>query len=373
MVSLFGTLCFSILAVYLLGLLFLAHCWKKLPALRSNPTDGRSNCTVLVPFRNEEKNLPVLLPNLRRCLPNQQPVIFIDDHSGDRGEVLLNEFIRKNGMKHWQCVKSDGIGKKAALQTGIDCSSTGLILTTDADVHIKNGWVQKMTAAFAIPEVQLVAGPVLSISAPGIFARFQRIEWASIGLLTGASYYLGNPLMCSGANLAFRRSAFYAVSGYRGNEHLMTGDDEFLLKKIVREYGPEAAIYSPSPDCLVRTNPLPHVRAWMAQRSRWASKWNAHKELGHALAAAALVLLSLCQFFALLIPFISFSFFGWSLLYGVLKFFFEKAVLGRILRRFGVSVGKIDYFLAGWIYPLMVLITFPRAISGKYTWKGRKN
>ncbi|WP_162343618.1 glycosyltransferase [Cyclobacterium salsum] len=373
MVSLFGTLCFSIMAVYLLGLLFLARCWKKLPELRTSPTNVIPDCTVLIPFRNEEGNLEILLPNLQRHLPNQLPVIFIDDHSEDRGGLLLKTFIKKEGLPHWRCVKSDGIGKKAALQTGINCSSTGLILTTDADVQIKSGWVREMTAAFAMPEVQLVAGPVLSSSASGIFARFQRVEWASIGLLTGVSYYLGNPLMCSGANLAFRRSGFQAVSGYRGNEHLLTGDDEFLMKKIVRQYGPEAVKYNASPDCLVRTNPLPDGWAWMEQRSRWASKWNAHKEVGHAMAAAALVLLSLCQVFSMLIAFISFSFIGWTVLFGVLKFLTEWAVLGRVLRQFGVSGSNGDYFLAGWIFPLMVLITFPRAISGKYTWKGRKN
>ncbi|WP_162415959.1 glycosyltransferase [Cyclobacterium roseum] len=373
MVSLIGTLCFSILAVYLLGLLFLARCWKKLPELPASPTNVLPDCTVLVPFRNEEKNLEILLPNLQRYLPNPLPVVFIDDHSEDRGGRLLKAFIAKEELRHWQYVKSDGIGKKAALQTGMGFSSTGLILTTDADVQVKNGWVQEMTAAFTMPEVQLVAGPVLSSSASGIFARFQRIEWASIGLLTGVSYYLGNPLMCSGANLAFRRSAFYAVSGYRGNEHMLTGDDEFLMKKIVRKFGPEAVTYHPSPDCLVRTNPLPDVWAWMEQRSRWASKWNAHKEFGHAMAAAGLVLLSLCQVFSLLIPFSSFSFIGWTVLYGILKFVTERAVLGKVLRQFGASGSMGDYFLAGWIYPLMVLITFPRAITGKYTWKGRKN
>lgn len=372
MVSLIGTLCFFLLAVYLLGLLFIGRCWKKLPEIRRQSTTGLPDCTLLIPFRNEKGNMVNLLPNLLKHLPNQLSVIFIDDHSEDRGEELVRNFIASEELPHWQCVKSDGFGKKAALQTGIGRSSS-LILTTDADVQVRSGWVEEMTGAFAVPEVQLVAGPVLSSSAAGIFARFQRIEWASIGLLTGVSYYLNTPLMCSGANLAFRKSAFHAVSGYQGNEHLLTGDDEFLMKKIVWQYGPEAVRYNPSPDSLVLTHSLPHPTAWIAQRTRWASKWNAHKEIGHAMAAAILVLLSLCQVFSLVIPFISFSFIGWTISYGILKFLTERAILGRVLRQFGEPAGNGDYFLAGWIYPLMVLFTFPRAITGKYTWKGRKN
>ncbi|MDN3688806.1 glycosyltransferase [Cyclobacterium jeungdonense] len=373
MVSLIGTLCFSILAVYLLGMLFLGRCWNELAKFRIKPANGLPDCTVLVPFRNEEGNLRNLLPNLLMHLPDQLPVVFIDDHSEDKGQELIRKFIASQGLPHWQCVKSNGSGKKAALQSGIGRSSTGLILTTDADVQIISGWVEEMAAAFAVPEVQMVAGPVLSSSAKGIFARFQRIEWASIGLLTGVSYYLKHPLMCSGANLAFRKAAFHAVSGYQGNEHLLTGDDEFLMKKFVRNFGSEAVRYNPSSDSLVLTHPLPHTRAWIAQRSRWASKWNAHKEIGHAMAAAILVLLSLCQVFSLVIPFISFSFIGWTVLYGILKFLTERAVLGKVLQQFGKPGGNGDYFVAGWIFPLMVLITFPRAITGKYTWKGRKN
>lgn len=362
-----------ILSSYLAGLFFLAFTWKRLPPSELGPENQRPDCTVLVPFRNELPNLRRLLPHLARHLPNGLPVIFIDDQSEDGGEALVQSFISKRVMGDWLCIRSEGVGKKAALRTGIARSTTALILTTDADVQVPPTWVRSMSALFKHSEVQLVAGPVIATEGPGVFGRFQPIEWASIGLITAVSFFMGNPLMCSAANLAFRRAAFHRVSGYDGNEHLLTGDDEFLMKKIRAEFGASALRYSAAPESLVTTRHLPGVNAWIAQRSRWASKWNAHRDGGHAASAGFLVVASLCQLAVLLLSLLQWPFLGWTVLYCALKFFLERRALGRFLRYFGKPVRNLDLFLAGWLYPLLVALTFPRAISGKYTWKGRKN
>ncbi|WP_154853177.1 glycosyltransferase [Cyclobacterium xiamenense] len=370
---LIAAVCIFVLAAYLLGLVFLAITWDQLPVPASAAENPVPDCTVLVPFRNEAPNLAQLLPQLARQLPHGLPVIFINDQSEDGGEALVNAFISERDLAHWRCMTSEGIGKKAALRTGIEHSTTALILTTDADVQVPSTWVRSMLASFEQPEVQLVAGPVIASAGPGVFGRFQPIEWASIGLMTAVSFFRGNPLMCSAANLAFRRAAFYHVSGYKGNEHLLSGDDEFLMKKILAAFGAPALRYSAGPESLVTTRYLPGVEAWIAQRSRWASKWNAHRSWGHAASAGFFALVSLCQLAVLLLPLLHWTFLGWVLLYCALKFFLEKRTLGRFLRHFGKPVNNLDLFLAGWLYPLLVVRTVPRAISGKYTWKGRKN
>jgi hypothetical protein len=104
-------------------------------------------------------------------------------------------------------------------------------------------------------EVHLVAGPVISSGQSGFFDRFQQIEWASILLVTQAGFSLGNPIMCSAANMAFRKSSFLQVNGFEGNDHIPTGDDEFLLKKTVRHFGAVSARYMNDRNVLVKTRP----------------------------------------------------------------------------------------------------------------------
>lgn len=179
--------------------------------------------------------------------------------------------------------------------------------------------------------------------------------------------------MCSGANLAFRKSAFEEVSGYTGNFHIPSGDDEFLLKKMNKRFGPDALVYLNSPSALVQTEPLASPGGWICQRSRWASKWNAHGEKSHWFTAVLLVIFCL-----IVLSGIPLAFFSWKLtcilmIVWSLKFLAEKVVLGEVLKLYGLQFSYKNWFLAGWIYPLMVLATLPYAILGKYTWKGRKN
>ncbi|SHN13076.1 Glycosyltransferase, catalytic subunit of cellulose synthase and poly-beta-1,6-N-acetylglucosamine synthase [Cyclobacterium lianum] len=369
-----GALYFLVLGLYLLLLLLLSHQWKKIPfppPVENHPSG--LNATLLLPFRNEKSHLTSLLPHLLHTLPDHLKLIFIDDHSEDGGAGVIHSFIEKNQLGHWLCIKSKGIGKKAALTRGVEASSSTLLLTTDADVRLQTGWFESMSAPFSHPNVQLVAGPVISSGGAGLFARFQQIEWAAIILLTAISFHRKRPLMCSGANLAFRRDAFLKVRGYQGNAHLLSGDDEFLMKKIIREYGAASGVYRPYLSALVTTFPLSGPAAWIRQRSRWASKWNAHKGQTHIMTAAGLALAALAQVLTFFLFLISWK---WSIgmaVFWIGKFAVERAVLSRVLSRFQRSAGHTDYLIAGWLFPVLVLAALPSAISGKYSWKGRKN
>ena len=81
-----------------------------------------NQCTLLVPFRNEEENLDLLLPNLSASLPPDTNVIFIDDHSEDGGAAKVTLFIERSSRNKWRLIRSKGEGKKAALTSGISAS-----------------------------------------------------------------------------------------------------------------------------------------------------------------------------------------------------------------------------------------------------------
>ncbi len=339
------------------------------PALH---TGFSGKISLIIPFRNEAENIPRLASELGKLARHHLEILLVDDHSEDGSFELLGGLV--TDIPNLRLVKSPGIGKKAALDFGIRLAGGALVLTSDADCTFPRGWAGGLAAPFSDSNVQLVAGPVMAKREDsGFFGAFQQIDWASIVVLTQFSFAKQKPLTCSGANLAFRKSAFLAVEGYSGNEHVLTGDDEFLLKKIREKYGSGACRYLPYADHLVWTNPQDAWSTLMGQRIRWASKWKSHRSVSHLLVAVfagiaqAIWLGSLWVF----LPERQ----GWAvvLLIWMVKTGAEWKALGSVLRSLDIKLGFPWFAGASLVHPFYVLGVGFWAIFGKFAWKGRAN
>jgi cellulose synthase/poly-beta-1,6-N-acetylglucosamine synthase-like glycosyltransferase len=205
------------------------------------------------------------------------------------------------------------------------------------------------------------------------FQRFQQIEWASILLLTQFFFAQKKPLMCSGANLAYRKSAFLKVAGYDQNRSHLSGDDEFLLKKISAEFGGASCVYMPFSPNLVMTQPQPDLAALLSQRVRWAGKWRAHRELTHASSAVVSVAIQLVWFGSLLL--LGFGLPGILAFSAVWigKIWAERMTLGKVLQDLGMEHSIIDFINTSLLHPLYGSLVATGAWRGKFRWKGRAN
>ncbi len=328
--------------------------------------------SVVIPFRNEAINLPTLFNLLDHQVGEGIEIIWVDDHSED-GSFEIVEKLKRNSKGVHKLLKSNRIGKKSAIVLGVNSAKGEIILTTDADCRPPENWINHIRQFFHEPEVKLVAGPVMSIYQRGIFGAFQQIEWASILLVTQFGFAVGNSFTCSAANMAYRKSSFFAVGGYDGNLAMPSGDDEFLLKKIVEKFGKASVRYLPKENLLMLTKPSQHLSELVNQRVRWASKWHVHQSWSHAIAAV--LAFSWQATFLLLIGMAFFrdtGLFALTFLIGM-KFLSEHVFLGRILNDFKIHVKKTDMFLTSLIHPLFVILVAFGTIAGKYTWKGRSN
>lgn len=356
--------------LYTLLLWSMIRHWQ-LPISTLPEAESRSSKAILIPFRNEADHLPCLLNNLEKIASYPQPVIFIDDHSTDGSGALVSDFIARKGRTDWVSIKSEGVGKKAALATGVHYSQADIILTTDADCLLPVNWVREMPRAFERSGIQLVAGPVITASGNGFFSRFQQIEWGSILLLTNYLFSIGRPTMCSGANLAYRRAAFLAVDGYLGNEHYPSGDDEFLLKKIVNHFGHQAVSYIHHRESLVQTGPATSLGTFVQQRIRWAGKWRLHRSFGQAFTAALALIMALLQLGSLGLLLGPPKAVLAGLLFWVLKISMERHVLMRVLDTFLIRPRFYSFLASSFLHPLYVVLVGVLALRGKYLWKGR--
>lgn len=340
--------------------------WLSIKSHEPNITSQKLRLSVIVPFRNEKDNIKKLVESLCNQSYSHElfEVILVNDHSTDSFEL---QNLPVNFSLHH--VSADKSGKKEALSYGISIAKGEIIITTDADCSFSAQWLEYLVNSFNDPNIKLVFGGVRFQQSASLFDQLQMIEFAPVIGVGAASNYLGKSIMCNGANLAFRKSTFLEVQGYSGNEHIPTGDDEYLLHKIVKLY-PKGIKYEKSKACVVTTVPAQDLNQFFQQRKRWASKWSAN----HSYYKSSIALLVFCSVIStivvalLLISNPS----GILITLLVLKILFDGIFIKSVLKSFNCSFHPAVFILAQLLYPFYVLIIGIAANFGSYSWKGRR-
>lgn len=134
--------------VVLFGLAFFYILFYRIPVLPAVNKDI-SDCptiSVIIPARNEEYNLPMLLSDLSaQTLPNIE-IICVDDGSEDlTSQVALSYGAKLIALKS----KPEGwTGKSWACQKGADAAKSELLLFLDADVRLAPDGVGRILSAY---------------------------------------------------------------------------------------------------------------------------------------------------------------------------------------------------------------------------------
>ena len=240
----------------------------------ARPQNIARHISVVVAARNEEKDIEkCLLSLLKQTYPtNSYEIIIVDDGSTDKTASIVKSFSERFANIHLLSLMFDSehkIGRKPiALAKGIAQASGEIILTTDADCIVPPQWIEIMVNHFE-EGVVFVAGPVAERDSNTFFAKMEQLEF--LGLITTAAGLIGSgrPIICNGANLAYRKDAFIAIDGF--NTESSSNDDESLMNKIVhRKIG--KVVFAPEADGVVTTNSSNTISTFFRQRIRWANK-----------------------------------------------------------------------------------------------------
>jgi glycosyltransferase involved in cell wall biosynthesis len=358
--------------------------------------------SVLVPARNEEANIAACIDSLsRQSYPRHLfEVIVIDDHSTDRTPEIVSELhypdlsllcLRLAETTQGQPVLAH---KKWAIETGIGCASGELIVTTDADCLFHPEWLATMAAFYEQKNAKFIAAPVriggptdpsstraadtAAHSSPSpapdhrsLLSIFQTLDFITLQGITGASVFRKFHSMCNGANLAYARTAFSEVEGFKGIDSLPSGDDMLLMHKIYRKY-PDGVFFLKSPKAIVTTQPETRWKGFFHQRIRWASKADRYDD--KRIFWVLLLVYIVNALFAIL-PIAAFwnSWWLWLLLVGlVVKTMLEYPFVRTVATFFGQR-SLMVYFPV--LQPLHIFYTIVIGWLGKfgsYRWKDRK-
>jgi cellulose synthase/poly-beta-1,6-N-acetylglucosamine synthase-like glycosyltransferase len=338
-----------------------------LPPMSSQP---RTRVSIILPVRNEGKNIPRILEHLSKQDYEKEnyEIVVVDDFSEDNTAGL----IEAAGVSNLKLVRlKEKGGKKQAITEGIYHSKGVLIVTTDADCQMGEQWLSSLVSFYEEHGSRMIIAPVLLRGETSFPQIVQSQEMTVLTASACASLYYDIPLLCSGANLAYEKEAFLAVNGFEGVDQTATGDDVFLMLKIQKQFQ-DGINYLKSKEAVVFTHPEPDFFSAMRQRKRWASKTFSY---GFSLVTGIAMLIFLMNFFILLSGILSVI--NVKFAYALITSLSLKCIVDFMLLRsassfFGKKVYPVYYVLGTLIYPLYV--TFIGLISPftQYIWKGRQ-
>ena len=203
---------YLIFCFWLLGFFFLWH----IPRLKQNqnPHHSGSRISVIIPARNEEKNLARLLESITLQDADSAEIIVIDDQSQDATAQIAEKFGHQ--VIYSSAPPEGWLGKPWACWQGAKAASNGILLFLDADVILEPGAFSKLLSTFLEKEGLLTIQPyhMLKQNYERLSAIFNIIVMAGVNAFTPLQSKL-KPAGAFGPCMMCRQEAYFEVGGHK--------------------------------------------------------------------------------------------------------------------------------------------------------------
>jgi cellulose synthase/poly-beta-1,6-N-acetylglucosamine synthase-like glycosyltransferase len=365
---------FVVLVIYVVFILQLIIGFEKVKSFVRTDEKPKTAFTIIVPFRNEEKNLSKLLQSISKLnYPYKLiEVILVDDFSTDSSERICirwrleHEYLDTTLLENLRLSNSP---KKDAIGRAMPIAKHDWIITTDADCIVNPNWLLTIDNYIQNNDAEMIVGAVIYKTKNNWFHQFQQLDLLSLHGTTIGSFGIGKPFMCNGANFAYTKKLFQEIDGFNGNNKIASGDDVFLLQKAVAKV-PEKVHYLKNTETIVKTKPENDLFQLFMQRVRWASKTTGYSSTYAKFLAVIVLLMNLslvcglwfvvcgcCNWKILLIPFLIKYLVDYCLLYKANKYLLK----GKWLLPLASSL----------LYPFYSSLVGIYSLFGSFSWKGR--
>lgn len=338
-----------------------------------NQPDNLPKASLIIAFRNEEKNIPNLINSICLLLGKSAnwQIILVNDHSDDLSVNMLNKAAFPSQRVQLLHLPQEMQGKKMALQWGINHAGTAYLHFTDADCTFTPQALNEQLAILCQADTHLVCAPVLQYSGNNPAAGMADLEFLSL-IGSGLSFWgLGLPFMANAAAMGIKKESFETLGGFKGNEDFPGGDDVFLIEKTRKHFGAESIRFLSSAESSIRTEGDQSFSHFLQRRIRWGAKSRAYSGAGKILTLTV-VLLNLIFLTAIVFSILDSNSIAKPLMLISIKVVSDSLILLPILLRFR-KYRLIPYLIpASVLYPFYIVFTALLALAGNYQWKNRK-
>lgn len=355
----------SLLAVVLVAMVYQVYFYfryiKKGGAI-STPQPKTNNeelppVSVIVCARNEYNNLQEYLPILLSQDYPTYEVIIVDDSSEDDTEFLL-ERLKHQYVHLYHTFVPRGArvlsSKKLALTIGLKAAHHEHILLTDADCRPESKyWIREMMQGFANADTEIVLGFSPYFEKKGLLNHLITYDTLFTGLQYTGMARAGFPYMGVGRNLAYKRSTFFDMGGFKGLLNNQAGDDDLFVNRVATKKNTSVVC---TRDSLIWSAPKTTWHEWLHQKRRHLSvspQYNLKSKCRLTIEP-----ISRALFYAGIIA--SFIWGGWmvaaiaaTLL--VLRWIMQMVIINISAHRLGIRKVGMGLFLYDILLPLITL------------------
>ncbi|HMI08179.1 MAG TPA: glycosyltransferase [Flavobacterium sp.] len=364
-----------VVLIYTVTIAQLIHGFDRVSEYFPTQESPKTFFAIVVPFRNEARNLPGLLESFRKL--NYPAALFeiilVDDFSEDESVKLVYNWRMENGEFQFtllENIKISGSPKKDAIARAIPIIKNDWVITTDADCTVPENWLLTLDHYIQNHDASMLVGSVSYEKKKTFIRHFQQLDLTSLQGATIGSFGMGLGFMCNGANFCYRKSLFLELGGFAGNNNTASGDDVFLLQKAVAQF-PEKVHYLKSHDNIVQTKALDNWADLFQQRVRWASKTDSYQSVFGKDLALIVFFGNVAVLVALVLAVL--KVFAWQYLAALcgIKFLVDTVLLYKT-NKFLSKKRMRFLFLSAILYPFFSVAVALYAMAFGYVWKGRK-
>jgi len=378
MTALLATVSILLIIIYYLWIIRWNIAWNRLISYEATGLNATVKLSIIIPVRNEEANMEGVLNSLlaQHYPKHLMELIVSDDGSTDNTLKIAKQFFANhaqlNGSVIQQEHSSQSSSKKEALKRAIEKAGGELIITSDADCVHPVEWLQTIASYFSLHKPVMIVGPVVMRGDSSLLQQFQTLDYLSLQASGGASLALNQPLLCSGANLAFTKSAFYEVNGYEDNLHIASGDDTFLMLKMNKRFSGKVHFIK-SKQAIVSTVCCASLSDFLQQRTRWISKTKQYSNKFITTIGTFFLLVNSCFIFLLIGCIYNPTLLCLAVAYLLAKSIIDFVFLTSASKFFGFTINILSFLWMELLYTFYLLAVLKGFLSGSYQWKSRNH
>jgi len=365
--TLFLMISYYTIGIYVILIAQLILVWKKLKQSIPHKCNYKS-ISVIIVFRNEEKNLGKIISQLlEQKISNYHfEIILINDHSMDSSCNIVESLLQKEKKIRLLNLAEGVTGKKNAIQLGVHYSQYPWIATLDADVEIGLEWLNTLQTT---SDADLQILPLTIKDDNTLFGKLQALEFMSLVGTTASMCNMKIPVLCNGANLLFSKEIYLRTLPLRKDIHVSSGDDMFLMQEV-KKIGKIEWIHDLR--AMAKTNPCENLSQFINQRIRWANKSKHYKDKPTTLLGILILLVNTTFLISGIL-----SIFGNDFLASFLIILFAKTIvdfilIDRVAHWINMRHLLKYYFLVAILYPVYAVGIPLVGIFMKPEWKGRR-
>ena len=361
---------------YFLLVIFFIIGFGRIKEFKSIKSFENTTFSIVIPFRNEAENLPELLKSISQIdyPKNKFEIILVNDDSNDDSVEIIENFKIQNPKSEISIINNQqksNSPKKDAIDVAIKKARYDWIITTDADCTVPSNWLNVLNDFIESQEPKMVVMPVAYEYNSSILGNFQFLELLSLQGATIGGFGIKYPFLCNGANLCYEKKIFIELDGFSGNDNIASGDDIFMLEKMVKRY-PKKVRYLKSKEVIVKTKVEQQLSKMVNQRIRWAAKTTSYKNPFGKLVGLTVLLINF--WLVILLVLAIFNLIAWQLLAFTFfaKFFIDFLLLIPVGIFFDKRKLLANYFISSILYPFYTSLIAVLTFGKSYEWKGRK-